>query len=150
VSEPKKNVPPRVVGVGKTAPGCAEIPDVGDDAQRKLVAAISIFGDSTVPIFITKLKTFEEPELGEKVPLDGQKHIIRCVNETSSTELLFIDCNDRSNGRIESFSCGPSLSPDAPRQPLIGKPVVVLESTATPGAEFDPSFVDSAEYRGKK
>jgi hypothetical protein len=59
------------------------------DAQLTLVAAISVFGDSSVTIFITKLKIFDG--LGEQMLLDGHKYITRFGNKRFITEEFVID-----------------------------------------------------------
>jgi hypothetical protein len=50
-----------------------------------------------------------------------------------------------------SFSrAGLSVSLDAPRTPLAVNPVVTMERIVTPGAEFDASYINSAEkIKGK-
>jgi hypothetical protein len=57
---PKKTFPPEVVVAIDIKPGSVTIPEVRNDAQLTLLTAIFAFRDSTRPLFISKLKTFEK------------------------------------------------------------------------------------------
>jgi hypothetical protein len=56
---PKKIAQPEVIVATNTKPGSVTVPKELDDAQLTQVTAISTFGDSTCPLSIFKLKTFE-------------------------------------------------------------------------------------------
>jgi hypothetical protein len=53
---------PDVIVASGTKPGSVTIPEIRDDAQLFIewIEAISAFGDSTYPYFISKNKTFEK------------------------------------------------------------------------------------------
>jgi hypothetical protein len=70
----------KVIVSTKIVPGCVEIPQV-QDAQLTLVAAISAFSDSTVPTFITKLKTVDKHGLGEEMLLDRHQYYSICKQD---------------------------------------------------------------------
>jgi hypothetical protein len=57
---PKRIAKPEVIVATNTKPGSVTVPEERDDAQLTLLTAISAFGDSTCPLFISKLKTFEK------------------------------------------------------------------------------------------
>jgi hypothetical protein len=57
---PKRIAQPGVIVATNTKPGSVKVPEERDDAQLTLLTAISPFGDSTCPLFISKLKTFEK------------------------------------------------------------------------------------------
>jgi hypothetical protein len=88
---PKKSSAPEVIVAANTRPGSVTIPEVRDDAQLTLLTAISAFGDSTPPLFISKLKTFEEPLLATQKLYSGHDYTIRSAPRTFITEVLFID-----------------------------------------------------------
>jgi hypothetical protein len=67
------------------------IPEGRDDAQLTLLTAISAFGDSTRPAFISKLKTFEKTLLDAQKLRPGHDYLIRSAPKTFITELLFIN-----------------------------------------------------------
>jgi hypothetical protein len=48
-----------------------------DDAQLTLVTAISAFSDSTIPMFISKNKTFDEVSLAAQQLFEGHDCTIR-------------------------------------------------------------------------
>jgi hypothetical protein len=56
--------------------------------------AISAFVDSTCPLFISKLKTFEKALLGAQKLYEGYDYAIRSASRTFITEILFIDWLD--------------------------------------------------------
>jgi hypothetical protein len=59
-----KHMPPLdVIVASGTKPGSVTIPEIRDDAQLTLRTAISAFGDSKDPYFISKDKTFENTAL---------------------------------------------------------------------------------------
>jgi hypothetical protein len=67
------------------------IPEVRDDPQLTLLTASSTFGDSTWPLFISKLKKFEKMLLAAHKLHAGPDYLIRSVPKTFITELLVID-----------------------------------------------------------
>jgi hypothetical protein len=69
------------------------IPEIRDDAQLFIewIEAISAFGDSTYPYFISKNKTFEKTGLEAQQLFEGRGYTIRTSPKTFITEALFID-----------------------------------------------------------
>jgi hypothetical protein len=57
---PKRIAQPEVIVATNPKPGSVTVPEERNDAQLTLLTAISAFGDSTCPLFISKLKTFEK------------------------------------------------------------------------------------------
>jgi hypothetical protein len=57
---PQRIAQPEVIVATNTKPGSVTVPEERDDVQLTLLTAISAFGDSTCPLFISKLKTFEK------------------------------------------------------------------------------------------
>jgi hypothetical protein len=55
---------------------------------------VSAFGDSTCPVFISKLKTFERALLAAQKLYEGHDYAIRSSPQTFITEVLFIDWID--------------------------------------------------------
>jgi hypothetical protein len=53
VGRPKRIAQPEVIVVTNTKPGSVTVPEERDDAQLDLLTAISAFGDSTCPFFIS-------------------------------------------------------------------------------------------------
>jgi hypothetical protein len=91
VGSPKQTAPPEVIVASNTKPESITIPEVRDDAQLTLLTAISAFGDSTYPLFISKLKTFEKTVLADQKLYEGHDYTIRSAPKTFITEVLFID-----------------------------------------------------------
>jgi hypothetical protein len=60
VGSTKHMSPPDMIVASGTKPGSVTIPEIRDDAQFTLLAAISAFGDSIYPYFISKNKKFEK------------------------------------------------------------------------------------------
>jgi hypothetical protein len=63
VGAPKKQKAPRVIVSIQTGPEPITVPEIRDDSQLTLLTAISAFGDSIPPLFITKNKTFEKKSI---------------------------------------------------------------------------------------
>jgi hypothetical protein len=57
---PKRTAQPEVIVATNTKPGSVPVPEERDDAQLTLLTAIVALGDSTCPLFISKLKTSEK------------------------------------------------------------------------------------------
>jgi hypothetical protein len=57
---PKRIAQPEVIVATNTKPGSVTMPEERDDPQLTLLTAISAFGDSTCPLFISKSKTFDK------------------------------------------------------------------------------------------
>jgi hypothetical protein len=91
---PKRTGQPEVIVVTNTKPGSVMIPEERDEAQLTLLTAISAFGDSTCPLSISKLKTFEKVLLAAKILYEGHDCAIRSAPRTFITEVLFIDWLD--------------------------------------------------------
>jgi hypothetical protein len=64
VGSAKHISPPDVIATSGTKPGSVTLPEIRDDAQFILLTAISAFGDSTYPYFISNNKMFEKTALG--------------------------------------------------------------------------------------
>jgi hypothetical protein len=90
----KKIAQPEVIVATNTKPSSVTVPEERDDAQLTLLTAISAFGDSTRPLFISKLKTFEKALLAAQKVDEGHDYAIRSVPRTFITEILFIDWFD--------------------------------------------------------
>jgi hypothetical protein len=60
VGSAKHMSPSDVIVASGTKPGSVTIPGIRDDAKLTLLTAISAFGDSTDPYFISKNTTFEK------------------------------------------------------------------------------------------
>jgi hypothetical protein len=56
-----------------------------------LASAISGFADSTHLLFITKGKTFETERLAEQQLFHGHNYVMRSLEKTFMTRVLFID-----------------------------------------------------------
>jgi hypothetical protein len=80
-----------VIVASGTKPGSVTIPEIRDDAQLTLRTAISAFGDSTYPYFISKNKTFEKTALEAQQLFESHDYTIRTSSKTFITETLFID-----------------------------------------------------------
>jgi hypothetical protein len=63
VGSAKHMSPPDVIAASGTKTGSVTIPEIRDDAKLTLLTAISAFGDSTYPYFISKNKTFGKTTL---------------------------------------------------------------------------------------
>jgi hypothetical protein len=87
---PKRIAQPEVIVATNTKPGSVMVPEKRNDAQLTLLMAISEFGDSTCPLFISKLKTFEKAFLAAQKLYEGHCYAIRSAPRTFITEVLFI------------------------------------------------------------
>jgi hypothetical protein len=96
----KRIAPPEVIVAINTKPGSVTVPEERDDAQLTRVTVIPAFGDSTCPLFICKLKTFEKALLAAQKFYEGderqsliEKTIFRyCIiilNVIQNRKLLF-------------------------------------------------------------
>jgi hypothetical protein len=56
-----------------------------------MLTAISAFGDSTPPLFITKNKTFQKETLEAQQLYHGHDYVVRNSAKTFITEILFLD-----------------------------------------------------------
>jgi hypothetical protein len=74
-----------------TQPGSVTVVDERDDGQLTLLAAISAFGDSIPPVFITNNKTFDETALADQQLYHEHNYVMRTADKTFITEVLFID-----------------------------------------------------------
>jgi hypothetical protein len=91
VGSPKKGIIPTVIVSPKTNPKSLTISQYKDDAQLIMVAAISAFGDSTPPMFISKNITFERDKLATMLLFESHDYTIRHSPSTFINEVLFID-----------------------------------------------------------
>jgi hypothetical protein len=112
---PKKASPPEVIVAINTQARSVAIPEAPDDAQLTLLTAISAFGDSSSPLFISKRKTFEKTFLAAQELYAGHCHVIRSTPKAFITELFFTDLLENiflpriSELRIKSTCDGPCL-----------------------------------------
>jgi hypothetical protein len=91
---PKMVAWPEVIVATNTKHSSVRVPEERDDAQLTLLTAISAFGDSTCPLFVPKLKTFEKALLAAQKLYEGDDYTIRSALRTFITEVLFIDWLD--------------------------------------------------------
>jgi transposase len=91
VRSPKRSPPPVVIVSRNTKPGTTLLPEERDDVQLTLFCAISAFGDSTYPMFISRNKTFEKTAVAAQKLYEGRDYTIRTAPRTFITEELFID-----------------------------------------------------------
>jgi hypothetical protein len=80
------------------------VPEDRNDTQLTPLTVISAFGDSTCPLFISKLKTFEKALLAEQKLYEGHDYAIRSASRTSITEVLSLT-------GLTQFFCHAFLSP---------------------------------------
>jgi hypothetical protein len=83
--------PPDVIVASGTTPGSVTILEIRDNAELTLLMAISAFGDSTYPYFISKSKAFEKTTLEAQQLFEGHDSTTRMSPKTFLTETLFID-----------------------------------------------------------
>jgi hypothetical protein len=62
------------------------VADERDDSQLTLLTAISAFGDSIPPMFITNDKTFDETALADQQLYHGHDYVMRTADTTFITE----------------------------------------------------------------
>jgi hypothetical protein len=67
------------------------VPENRNDTQLTLLTAISAFGDSIRPLFISKLKTFGKALLAGQKLSERHDYAIRSAPRTLIAEVLFID-----------------------------------------------------------
>jgi hypothetical protein len=79
---PKWIPQPEAIVATNTKPGSVKVPEERDDAQLTLLMAISAFGDSTCPLFVSKLKTFEKALLAAQKLYEGHDCAIRSAPRT--------------------------------------------------------------------
>jgi hypothetical protein len=91
VGAAKKQTRPEVIVDARTQAGTVTIAQERDDSQLTMLTAISAFGDSLPPMFITKNKTFEEAKLAAEQLYHPHDYVIREASKTFITEVLFID-----------------------------------------------------------
>jgi hypothetical protein len=91
VGSAKQMSPPDMIVASGIKPSSVTILEIQDDAQLTLLTAISAFGDSTYPYFISKNKTFEKTALESQQLFEGHDYTIRTLPKTFITETLFID-----------------------------------------------------------
>jgi hypothetical protein len=87
---PKRIAHSEVIVATNTKPGSVTVPEERNDAQLTLLTAISAFGDSICPLFISKLKTFEKAILAAQKVYEGHDCAIRSAPRAFITEVLFI------------------------------------------------------------
>jgi hypothetical protein len=73
------------------SPKKASPPEVRDDAHVTLLTVISSFGDSTHPLFISKLKTFETMLLTAQNLYQGHGYTIRSASRMFLIDVFFVD-----------------------------------------------------------
>jgi hypothetical protein len=100
---PKRIAQPEVIFATNTKPGSVMVPKERDDAQLTLLTVISAFGDSTCPLFISKLKTFEKAPLAAQKLSEGHDYAIQSASRMFITEVL-------SLSGLTQFFCRAFLS----------------------------------------
>jgi hypothetical protein len=88
---------PRVIGAANTKPGSVTVPEERDDAQLTLLTVISAFGDSTCPLFISKLKTFEKALLAAQKFYEGHDYTIQSAPRRFITEMRDEEPNNQTD-----------------------------------------------------
>jgi hypothetical protein len=91
---PKRIAQPEGIVVTNRKPGSVTVPEERGDAQLTPFTVIPAFGDSTCPLFISKLKTFGKALLTAQKLYEGHDYAIRSAPRTFITEVLFIDWLD--------------------------------------------------------
>jgi hypothetical protein len=91
---PKRIAQREVIVATNAKLGSVMVPEERDDAQLTLLTAISAFGDSTCPLFSSKLKAFEKALLAAQKLYEGHDYAIRSAPRTFITEVLFVDWLD--------------------------------------------------------
>jgi hypothetical protein len=77
---PKKIAPPEVIVTTNMKLGSVKVPKAHDDAQLTLFTAISVFGDSVYPLFISKLRIFEKVLLAAQKLYAAHDYTIRSAS----------------------------------------------------------------------
>jgi hypothetical protein len=85
---PKRIAQSEVIVAANTKPGSVTVPEARDDAQFTLLTAISAFGDSTCPLFISKLKNFGRALLAGQKLYEGHDHAIRQLGKCLSQKFF--------------------------------------------------------------
>jgi hypothetical protein len=101
-----------------------------------LITAISVYGDSTVPLFISKNKTFDKVFLAAQQLFEGHSYAMRTA-EKNTTEVLFIDY-------FQNVSL-PRVSHLREKTKYQGKTVLILDGHAT---HITPRVVTYAGSQG--
>jgi hypothetical protein len=91
---PKRVAQPEAIVATNMKPGSVTVREKWDDAQVTLLTAISAFGDSTGPLFISKLKIFEKALLAAQKLYEGHGYAIQSAPQTFIREVLFSDWLD--------------------------------------------------------
>jgi hypothetical protein len=115
VGAPKREARPEVIVASRTDPETLTVAEERDDNQLSVLTAISAFGGSIPPMFISKRKTFESGRLAEEQLFHGHDDVIRQTAKTFVTETLFTDwlqtqfiCR-RANRRTKMNYSGPVI-----------------------------------------
>jgi hypothetical protein len=66
------------------------VPEEKHDAQLMLIMAISAFGDSTTPTFISKNKTFDKVSLAAQQLFEGHDYTIGTAEKTFIIEVFLL------------------------------------------------------------
>jgi hypothetical protein len=85
---PKKTTRPGVIISINTKPGSFTVPEERDDTQLTLLTAIAAFGDSTCPLFISKLKTLEKTLFAAQKRYEGHDYAIRSAPQRLSQKFF--------------------------------------------------------------
>jgi hypothetical protein len=84
----KRIAHPEVIVAINVEPGSVTVPEERDDTQLTLFMTIFAFGDSTFPLFISKLKTFEKTLLAAQKLYEGHDYVSRSAPRTFITEIF--------------------------------------------------------------
>jgi hypothetical protein len=88
----KEQGPLVIVSVRTHLKTCITVAQTCDDAQLALLTAISAFGDSIPPLFISKSKSFEKQ--ADQQLFEHRNYTIRTAPKNFMTEVLFIDWSE--------------------------------------------------------
>jgi hypothetical protein len=91
VSSAKHISPPVAIIASGTKPGSVIIPEIRDNVQLTPLTAISAFGHSAYPYFISKNKAFEKTVLEAQQLFECHDYTIRMSPKTIITETVFTD-----------------------------------------------------------
>jgi hypothetical protein len=79
----RKTAPPNVIVAASTKSRTVTVPEEKDDAQLTLITVISASGDFTIPMFISKNKTFDKVSLAAQQLFERHDCTIRTAEKLS-------------------------------------------------------------------
>jgi hypothetical protein len=90
VGIPKKCASSQVIVAQQTRPRIVTVPNERDDSELIMLTAITAFGDSTPPMFISKNKTFLSEALEEQQLCHDHDYVIRSSAKLLSLKFYFL------------------------------------------------------------